>query len=147
MRHAWQIHASSTRPHPLDGVKSETEVVTSQCGSSVSRSAAAKDAPEADVTRGCVDRFSLPGRRPVTQAVARGAEVRATLDHSPGNVRAGTAHIETVLGRVDTRIAGHTTGPRLGPGVDPGALRRVVVGRPLPNVPGRVIEPVAVWRE
>src|SRR2546426_6387879 len=44
------------------------------------RRSAADDAPEAQVTGGCVDRLALPGGGPVTQAVAGRTQVRAALD-------------------------------------------------------------------
>src|SRR4051812_25175568 len=58
-------------------------------------------APEPDVRGGRVDRLALPGRRPVPEAVARSAEMRAALDHPSGYGGAGLAGDERVLGRGD----------------------------------------------
>src|SRR5262249_6574972 len=46
-----------------------------------SRTVAAHDAPEAEMTRRGVDRLGLARCGPVAQAVVRGAEVRSALDH------------------------------------------------------------------
>jgi hypothetical protein len=63
-----------------------------------------RDAAKADVAGGGVDRSGLAGRRPVAKAVARGAEVRATLDHPPGDLSAGAAEVITGVRRVGGRV-------------------------------------------
>src|SRR5271165_2846713 len=104
------------------------------------------DAAEADVTGRGVDGLRLAGCRPVAQAVARSAEMRTALDDAAGDVLAGTSEIVARIRSLDARVQG-----RLAAGardlLGAGDAWRVVVGRPLPDIPGDVVEPEAVGRE
>ena len=53
----------------------------------------ADDAADADMGGGGVDRLRLPCRRAIAQAVVGGAQVRAALDHLPGNPLAGSVAV------------------------------------------------------
>src|SRR4051794_5751519 len=89
-------------------------------------------AAEAEVSRGAADLLTLAGRGPVAQAVRRGAQVRAALDHPAG-----------VLGE-NRGLRGAAAVGGLGrsvPGVRPAGRR------PFPDVARDVVEPVAVGRE
>src|SRR5687768_13351057 len=71
-----------------------------------------------------VDGLGLARRRPVTEAIARGTEMRAALDHPALETvsRRGTA--ASVRRRLTERVA-----------------------RPLPHVAGHVVQAIAVGRE
>ena len=90
----------------------------------------AHDAAKADVRRRGVDRLALARGGAEAQAVVRRAQVRAALDHAPGDVLAGE-HARRAA-RVLLRVA-------VGGGP--------VVRGPLPDVARHVVEPVAVGRE
>src|SRR5687768_2320246 len=81
----------------------------------------AQDAAEAEVARRALDGLGLARGRAVAQAVARGAQVRAALDHHA---------LEAVLRRGRAACA-----------VLVAVLGRVRVGRPLPHVAADVGEP------
>ena len=103
----------------------------------------AQDAAEADVAAGGVDGFGFPGCRPVAQAVVGGAEVGAAFDDPSRYVPARGSYVVAVIGGFDAgvaRCAARVLGlVRRGPEVE--------VTRPLPHVPGHVVEAVAVGRE
>ena len=80
---------------------------------------------------------------PVAEAVVRRAEVRAALDHAPRDVLAGLARVVALVGRGHARVGRDAARARDLVGV----ARHVPVGRPLPDVPGHVVEAVAVRRE
>src|SRR4051794_6269685 len=89
----------------------------------------ADDATEAEMRRRGVDALRLPRGRPIAQAVIRRAEMRPTLDHVPRDVR------PRPLGRSAAGALCRS------------ARRGEAVARPLPDVAGHVVEPVAVRPE
>src|SRR4051812_36857704 len=97
-----------------------------------------RDAAESDVAGRGVDRLTLAGGGTEPQAVARGAQVRAALDHTAGDVRARFAGDQALSGVVHAGVLRDTAG--LG-GVDRVLVPEVVAG-PLPYVPGHVVQTV-----
>ena len=90
--------------------------------------AVAHDAAEAEVTRRGLDHLGLPRRRPVAEAVVRGARCEPPLITRRGTAR--RAQMRSATGRFDLLC---------------GRGRR---GRTsIPDVPGHVVEAVAVRRE
>ena len=86
----------------------------------------------------------LPGGRSVAQAVVRRAEVRASLDHAPWDRARRAVRARSLSSGESTRGLLRDAAGVLGL---VGMTRRVEVGRPLPDVAGHVVEPVAVGRE
>src|SRR5690606_996883 len=99
------------------------------------------DAPEAEVTGGGVHGLRHAGSRAVPPAVVRRAQVGTALDHL-----AGDADVRRV--RVVARVAFPAARVRArAAGTDSVALLLVPIARPLPDVAGHLVEPVAVGRE
>src|SRR4029077_7046732 len=99
-----------------------------------------RDASEADVAGRGVERLALPSGGSVAEAVVRRAEVGAALDHPP---RDRLSRRVALLAARHSRVAWDTA--RFLHLVC--VARREEVGRPLPDVPGHVVEAVAVRRE
>jgi hypothetical protein len=90
-----------------------------------------------------VDHLRLAGGGAVAEAVVRRAEMRAALDHPTWDVLAGLARVVARFGRGDARVGRDAARAH-----DLVRMARdVPVGRPLPDVPGDVVEPVPVRRE
>src|SRR5207253_9886988 len=101
------------------------------------------DAAEAEVRGRGVDRLALAGGRAVAQAVVRGAQVRAALDHPARDGRPRLAGDQAVGRRGDPRVAGGAAGV-----LNPlGRAGGEVVAGPLPDIAGHVVEPEAVRGE
>ena len=92
------------------------------------------------MTGGGVDRLALAGRRPVAEAVVRGAQVRAALDHAARDVRPRLAGDQAARRIGHPRIARDAAGTGGAPGGK-------VVARPLPDGTGHVVQAVPVGRE
>jgi len=106
-------------------------------------SAAPHDAAEPDVRGGGVDSFALARGRAVAEAVVRGAQVGAALEHAARDVRPGLAGNQAGPGRGDPRVPG-----RAASGLDvPGGLGGEVAAGPLPDVAGHVVQPEPVRGE
>src|SRR5262245_13316721 len=100
----------------------------------------AQGAAKADVARAGVRHLRPPRGRPVAQAVAVGAGEGPALDHLAGDRELGLGPVVAPLEGASARVARHAA--RL-----VGLLRMTVgvpVGRPLPDVAGRVVEAEAV---
>src|SRR6266581_5288660 len=102
------------------------------------------DAAEADVRHAGVDHLRLARGGTVAEAVVRGAEVRAALDHLARDAELRLVRVVALGLRDDARVDG-----RAAAGLDDlvGAGGDVPVARPLPDVARHVVEPVAVRRE
>src|SRR5687768_2804412 len=98
------------------------------------------DAAEADVAGGGVDRLGVARGRAVAAAVARRAQVRAALDDLARNADCRLAGVVAVLLAPATRVCRDAAVFQRSGLV----LRRIPVGRPLPDVADHVVEPVGV---
>src|ERR1700722_9947281 len=72
--------------------------------------------------------------------------MRAALDDAAGNIRAGAPALMTSIGSLHARVQRWLTAGAWGR-LGAWAASRVVVGRPLPDVPGDVVEPKAIGGE
>src|SRR3954451_20534272 len=103
------------------------------------RSGAPQDAAEANVAGRGVDRLALSGRRPVTQTIVRGAQMRPALGHPARDPTSRLIRSVAIRrGRRHTRIARRAAGV-LG-GLAAGC--RVEVVGPFPDVAGHVEDAV-----
>ena len=83
--------------------------------------------------------WRLARRRPVAKAIARGAQVRAALDHLARDAELGVVRVDARLALAAARVLRCTPCARRGSVGD-----GVPVRRPLPDVAGHVEQPVAV---
>ena len=90
-----------------------------------------------------VDHLRLARGRAIAETVVRCAEVRAALDHAPRDVLTGQTGVVAAVGRRHPGIRRDAARARDLVGV----AGHVPVRRPLPDVPGDVVEAVAVRRE
>src|SRR6266498_603766 len=96
------------------------------------------DATEADVAHARVDHLRLARRGTVAEAVVRGTEVRAALDHLARDAELRLVRVVALGLRDDARVDG-----RAAAGLDDlvGAGGDVPVAGPLPDVARHVVEP------
>src|SRR5215475_10704924 len=109
-----------------------------------SRAACPQHAAKSDMAHAGVDHLRLARRRPVTQAIIGGAQVRAALDHFAWNAELRLTRIVAFVRRDDAWID-----CRSATGFDDlvGMTMDVPVARPFPHVAGHVVQPIAIgWK-
>src|SRR5215213_4867269 len=94
------------------------------------------DAPKANMACGSIDRLRVARSRPVAAAVVRRAEMRAALDHLPGNLDMRQRGVVAVVLPSAARIFRNAARLRRVGFV----LGRIPVGRPLPDIADHVVD-------